>query len=439
MPDSPEAARGGASTDSELVRAIGLRQLAASIVNLTIGAGIFVLPASVAMSLGAAAPAAYLVCAVAMALVVTSFALAGSRVSVTGGIYAYVEVAFGPFVGVLAGVLQYMVLWFTAASLLSAFADQVGLLVPGAGRGVLRGGVIVLTVALLAFVNWRGVKPGARLIEAVTLTKLLPLALLVGVGVFSIDPARLAWPGWPGGDALGSTVLLLIFAFAGIEVALVPSGEVRDPERTVPRAIALALVVTTFLYLAIQAVAQGVLGDDLKQEASAPLAATAARLFGEGGRLLVLLGGMVSMFGYLSGDMLASPRSIFAFGRDRLLPRVFASVHERFHTPHLAIGAHALLIAALATTSAFTVLALLSNTGVLTLYFLGCAAALRFVWRPAEAGSAGLHLPGERIIPIAAMAVVLWILAHATSRELLVLAGTLAAATLLYLLRRARM
>lgn len=437
MSDSPKPVP-VTSSDAELVRAIGVRQLTASIVNVTIGAGIFVLPASVAMSLGAAAPAAYLVCAMAMALVVTSFAIAGSRVSVTGGIYAYAEAAFGPFVGVLAGVLQYMVLWFTAASLLSAFADQVGLLAPAAASGVLRALVILATVALLAFVNVRGVRPGARLIEGVTVTKLLPLLLLVGAGAFSLDLAQLAWPGWPGGDAIGRTVLLLIFAFAGIEVALVPSGEVRDPERTVPRAIGLALVVTTLLYLAIQAVAQGVLGPDLKSEASAPLAAAAARLFGEGGRLLVLVGAMVSMFGYLSGDMLASPRSIFAFGRDGLLPRALAAVHPRFRTPFLAIGVHALLIAALAVTSAFTRLALLSNVGVLSLYILGCAAALRFVWRPAAAGAAGLHLPGEKLIPAAAIAVLVWILAHATGQELLVLLGTLGAATLLYLVRRAR-
>ena len=423
----------------QLVRAIGLRQLTASIVNVTVGAGIFVLPAAVAMNLGAAAPAAYLVCAVAMALIVTSFALAGSRVSVTGGIYAYVEVAFGPFVGVLAGVVQWLVLWLTASSLLSAFADQVSLLVPGAGQGVPRIAVILATLALLAFVNVRGVKPGARLVEGITVAKLLPLALLIGVGVFAIDPAHLAWPGWPEGEALGSTVLLLIFAFAGIEVALVPSGEVSDPERTVPRAVGLALAVTTLLYLAIQAVAQGVLGGELQQQASAPLAAAAGKLLGDWGRLLVLLGGTVSMFGYLSGDMLASPRSIFAFGRDALLPRVFASVHPRFRTPHVAIATHAVLTAALAATSTFTVLALLSNVGVLTLYFLGCAAALRFVSRPAAPGGAGLRLPGERIIPVAAMAVILWILAHATGRELLVLGATLAAAALLYAVRRTRM
>ncbi len=439
MQDSQPASRSEAHAEPQLVRAIGLRQLTASIVNVTVGAGIFVLPAAVAAGLGAAAPAAYVVCAVAMALIVTSFALAGSRVSVTGGIYAYVEVAFGPFVGVLAGMVQWLVLWLTAAGLVSAFADQVGLVVPVLAAGAPRLAVILATLSLLAFVNVRGVKPGARLVEGITVAKLLPLALLIGVGVFAIEPANLAWPGWPGGEALGSTVLLLIFAFAGIEVALVPSGEVREPERTVPRAVGLALAFTTLLYMAIQAVAQGVLGSELAREASAPLAAAAGKLLGDWGRLLVLFGGMVSMFGYLSGDMLASPRSIFAFGRDALLPRLFASVHPRFRTPHVAIVTHALLVAGVAATNTFTHLALLSNVGVLTLYFLGCAAALRFVWRPAAPDAAGLRLPGERVIPIAAMAVILWILAHATNRELAVLGATLLAATLLYLLRRARM
>ncbi len=438
MHESSTASGSDARAEPQLVRAIGVRQLTASIVNLTVGAGIFVLPAAVAANLGAAAPAAYLVCAVAMALIVTSFALAGSRVSITGGIYAYVEVAFGPFVGVLAGMVQWLVLWLTAAGLMSAFADQLGLLVPGTATGAPRLAVIVATLALLAFVNVRGVKPGARLVEGITVAKLLPLALLIGVGVFSINPAHLAWPGWPGGEALGSTVLLLIFAFAGIEVALVPSGEVREPERTVPRAVGLALCTTTILYLATQAVAQGVLGGELQQDASAPLAAAAGKLLGDWGRTLVLLGGTVSMFGYLSGDMLASPRSIFAYGRDALLPKIFASVHPGFRTPHVAIATHAVLVAVVAATNTFTHLALLSNVGVLCLYFLGCAAALRFVWRSAAPGAAGLRLPGERAIPIAAMAVILWILAHATARELAVLGATLAIASLLYALRRAR-
>ena len=178
-----------ASSEASLVRALGVRQLAASIVNVTVGAGIFVLPAAVAAGLGAAAPAAYLVCAAAMALIVTSFALAGSRVSLTGGIYAYVEVAFGPFVGFLAGVLQWLMLWLTAGGLLSAFVDQVGLLVPGTGQGLPRAAIIVATVAFLAFVNVRGVAIGARVIEGAVVAKLLPLARLPR-GRRLLHPAR---------------------------------------------------------------------------------------------------------------------------------------------------------------------------------------------------------------------------------------------------------
>jgi APA family basic amino acid/polyamine antiporter len=425
-----------ASPEASLVRALGVRQLAASIVNVTVGAGIFVLPGAVAAGLGSAAPAAYLVCAVAMALIVTSFALAGSRVSLTGGIYAYVEVAFGPYVGFLAGVLQWLMLWLTAGGLLSAFADQVGLLVAGAGQGLPRATIIVATVALLAFVNVRGVAIGARVIEGAVVAKLLPLAVFLAVGVFFIQPAALAWPGWPAGDKLGETVLLLIFAFVGIEVALVPSGEVRDPRRTVPRAIYLALGVTTVLYLAIQAVAQGVLGAEMAQHAEAPLAAAAGRFLGEGGRILVLAGGAVSMFGYLCGDMLSSPRSLYAFGRDAFLPKALARIHPSFHTPHVAIVLHALLAAALAITSSFRHLAVLSNVSVLSLYFLCCAAALRLVSRKAPADERDFTFPGARVIPVAAMLVIVWILAHATRQEFAVLGATFAVASALYGIRR---
>jgi amino acid transporter len=115
QPSVPASERG-------LVRAIGVRGLAANILNTTIGAGIFVLPAIAAGDLGKAAPLAYLACGFAMTLVVASFAIAGSRVSLTGGIYAYVEVAFGPFVGFLTGVLVYLACLLAAASVSSAQA-----------------------------------------------------------------------------------------------------------------------------------------------------------------------------------------------------------------------------------------------------------------------------------------------------------------------------
>ena len=147
---------------------------------------------------------------------------------------------------------------------------------------------------------------------------------------------------------------MLIFAFLGVEIALGPSGEVRDPARTVPRALFLALATTTTLYLLIERVAQGLLGPAIADFASAPLAEAASRVLGSGGRLLVIGGAIVSMFGYVAGDMLGSPRSLYALGRDGILPAALARVHPRFHTPHVAIVVYAMLIAALAVSSSFT-------------------------------------------------------------------------------------
>src|SRR5262249_14329976 len=224
-------------SDAGLVRAIGLRQLTASIVNVTIGAGIFVLPAAAAGGLGAAAALAYVACAALMALIVCCFAAAGSRVSLTGGVYAYVEVAFGTFVGFLAGILYVLMATFAVASVSSAFAASVGELWSPAATPAGRAVVIAALFAALATANVRGVRIGARLGETVTIAKLLPLLLLVVVGIWSIDPAYLRWAQPPTLSAVGQTAIVLIFAFVGMEIALVPGGEMRDPARTVPRAV----------------------------------------------------------------------------------------------------------------------------------------------------------------------------------------------------------
>src|SRR4029078_6887800 len=156
-----------------------------------IGAGIFVLPAAAARGLGAAAPLAYVVCALLMALIVCCFAAAGSRVSLAGGVYAYVEVAFGPFVGFLAGVLYMLMATFAVASVASAFAASLRALWPAGATPAGRGAVIAVLFAALAAVNVRGVRTGARLVEIVTTAKLLPLAVLVLSGLWVCDAAAL--------------------------------------------------------------------------------------------------------------------------------------------------------------------------------------------------------------------------------------------------------
>ena len=425
-------------SDERLVRAIGAPTLTASIVNMTIGAGIFVLPALVAGGLGPSAPIGYVICGALMGLIVACFAAAGSRVSLTGGLYAYIEVAFGPFVGFLSGVLFWLMASFAVASVASAFAGSMGALVPPLDGPVARGIIIAFLFTLLAVVNVRGVRAGAWLIRVVTAAKLLPLAIFVAAGIWFVTPSNLVWPGLPGLSSIGQTCIVLIFAFAGVEVALVPTGEVVNPTRTVPIAVFSALAVTTSFYLLIQTTAQGLLGATLATFATAPLAEAAARVMGSFGRALMLLGATVSMFGYASGDMLGTPRLLYAFGRDGLLPEPLARIHPARRTPHVAIALHAIIVSVLAISSSFARLAILANVAALSLYGTCVAASIELQRRDVRdaAGSPPLRLPGGPAIPVLALIVIVWLLSNATRREFGIEAAVLGLAAAFYFSRR---
>jgi len=421
--------------DHQLIRAIGIPGLTANIINSTIGAGIFVLPASVAKGLGPAAPLAFLCCAIAMVLFVTCFAIAGSRVSLTGGLYAYVEVAFGRYVGFLAGVLYGITALGAVAGVVNVLVNSIAIVAPLLGGPVIRIVVMLAVYGLLVGINVRGVRGGAGAVTIVTFAKLLPLLLFIGAGIFFIHPANIGWSAWPSSKSLGDAVILLIFAFVGIEVALIPSGEVKNPARTVPRAAYLALILTTIIYIMIQLVAQGTLGSDLANYKDAPLAEAAAKFLGNIGRTTLLAGATISAFGFVTSDILSSPRMIFAFGRDGALPAWFAHVHPRYRSPDVAIITYAVLAFGLSVSGTFEQLAVLSNVAVLLMYLLCCAACWFLVQRDIRADGRPFNFPGMKIVPALAIIAIIWILAHATLWEFEVNGILLALASIVYLMR----
>ncbi|HEX6536789.1 MAG TPA: APC family permease [Gemmatimonadaceae bacterium] len=424
------------SAERGLVRALGVRALAATTFNVMIGSGIFVLPAIVAGMMGAAAPVAYLACALAMGLIVLCFAEAGSRVSLTGGPYAYVGVALGPFVGFLAGVLLWLLSLFATAAVASALAGAAAVFWAPLAHGTPRALFLAAVFAALGWVNVRGVRQGRRVVELVTVAKLLPLLFLVAAG-FLVAPAASPPPATTP-DVLGRTMVVLIFAFAGVESALVPSGEVRDPARTVPRALGIAMIVVTVLYVAIQLVAQRALGSvALAGAGAAGLSEAARRIAGPVGGTIVAAGAVISMLGHVSGMTLATPRALYALGRDGFVPfwsRELGSVHPRWHTPWIAIIVHVAIAAALAISASFEPLAILANVSVLALYLLCCIAVLELRRRDVRAGGTPFRVPGGAVVPVAAIAVIVWILAHATAREFAVVGAVLAVAALLYVI-----
>src|SRR6478736_3414406 len=141
--------------DHQLVRGIGIPALTANIVSSTIGAGIFVIPATVAKGLGPAAPLAFVCCALAMVLFVTCFAIAGSRVSLTGGLYAYVEVAFGRYVGFLAGMLYFLTALGAVAGVVNVLANSVAGILPLVGNPIIRVVAMALVYGILVLINVR--------------------------------------------------------------------------------------------------------------------------------------------------------------------------------------------------------------------------------------------------------------------------------------------
>lgn len=427
-------------TRPSLIRAVGVWALAASIFNITVGGGIFLLPAFASRLIGAAAPIVYIVCAAAMGLIVMCFAEAGSRVSRTGGPYAYVEVVFGPFAGFLAGIMLWLAGTMATAFVATVLAANIGAAIPALGGAGGRSVLLIVLVAGLTWVNVRGVRQGTRLVTVTSIGKLLPLFILIVLGIPAVRATNLAIHELPSLASVSRASIVLIFAFMGIESALVPSGEVRTPSRTVPRAIAIAMTGVALLYLAVQLVAQGILGPALADpvNAATPLAAAAGVALGGWGRRLLIAGAAVSMFGNVSGMTLAMPRLLFAFAEDRILPRQLASIHPRYRTPWIAIVVQAVIVCIFAISSGYERLAVIANLAALLLY-LGCVVAAwelrRRDVRSAE-GKTPLRLPLGPLVHLLAAASIVFMLSSIKRIEWTMVAIVLAVAALLFLISR---
>jgi APA family basic amino acid/polyamine antiporter len=359
--------------DAGLLRTIGTRGLAANTINSVIGAGIFAVPAALAACIGPYAPLAFLICGVAIGAVAICFAEGGSRMPTSGGPYGYVEAVFGPLAGFIAGTLLWLGNVLAGGGVVAALAEVAVSVMPPAFKAPVHAVVIVGVIGGVALVNLGGVARGARLVDWATAVKLIPLVIFLVAGVGAIHRANFVQAVAPSTQGLGRAMILALFVLTGMEVSLSVSGEVKHPARTIPRALAIALVTVTLLYIAIQVIAQGILGASLPQSA-VPLADAMAKI-SPVLRVVLLAGTALSMLGWVSSDILGTPRILFAFGRDGLLPRALGHVHPRTHVPDVAILCYAAVATALALTGTFAELAVLATLASSALYAAGCVAA----------------------------------------------------------------
>jgi APA family basic amino acid/polyamine antiporter len=389
--------RADADASPGLVQTIGRWSLTALVINSIIGSGIFGLPSVVASRLGTASPLAYLLAAIVIGIIMGCLAEVASQFSGAGGPYLYTSVAFGRFLGLETGWLMWLSRLAASAAACDLFITYFTTFWPHAQQPGARAIIAGLLVGILGVTNVIGVKAGTRTSDVFTIMKLLPLVLFTLGGLLFLciygTATPLLHPIARAGDWF-EAALVLVFAYGGFEAAMVPMSEARDPRRDAPFALGVGLLVVTLLYVLIQIVTVGVLADPSATDR--PLALAAGIFAGNAGAATIAVSALVCLYGYLSAQMLHTPRLTFAFAERGDFPRFFGAIHRRFHTPYVSIVVFALLLWTLAIAGNFQWNVLLSAVARLFTYGLVCGALL--VLRRRNPETPAYRLPGGRIL-----------------------------------------
>ncbi len=419
-----------------LRRELGKWDLTAIGINQVIGSAVFFLPSQVAAQVGTWSPIAFLAIGFASLLVALCFAEVGSRFERTGGPYLYTRAAFGRFVGFEVGWMQWVTRVTSQASIVNALALALGFYWPAVTSGAGRAAIISAVTLSLGWINLRGIRPSAFVINLLTVAKLVPLALFIVIGVWYVDFSRLIPGGTVSLSQISAAALLLIFAFGGYDVIGVPAGEAADPRRHLPFAFVTTILAVTAIMTLAQLVALGVMPE--LTASKTPLADASLLFMGAAGALLISTGSVVSMTGNNLGAVLTGSRMLFALAENGELPRFFGKIHPTYRTPSNAVIVTTLVALGLALSGSFVLLAVASAVARLVAYTGACAATLwlrhprfRATVRPAT-----FVAPLGPLVPLAAIAVSLLILAGATRQQLLGGAVGLAVGAALFVTNR---
>lgn len=409
-----------ANSDEGLKRVIGIPGLALAIINGVIGAGIFALPAIVGTALGAFAVFGYIFCGIMLAAIMLCYAEIGSRVTCSGGSYAYVEAAFGDFTGYVINWL-YFFGWglLGSAALMNIIADSLAILFPIFSNPLVRGIFFFVLLGLMVLINVRGAKQGIGMVKLITIIKLLPLLAIIIFGFSKVQAANLHWEHLPSIKTFGDTALILFFAFAGFETCLCVGGEFKNPKRTVPMGILLGGIVVLIVYMLLQTVTQGVIGAEMTSFKDAPLAAVAEKIVGPVGATILLFTAAISCFGSVFADVMATPRALFASAKNGQLPKFLGKVHRTYATPHLAVITYASLIFIFSISGGFKQLAIMASAVILIIYLTVILATVKLRSKPQHPSEKTFRAPGGLVTPIIGIASIIWLLSSLKKWEML--------------------
>jgi basic amino acid/polyamine antiporter, APA family len=418
----------------QLRRTIGRWSMVALAINCIVGSGIFGLPATVAALLGRVSPLAVLLAGAGMGVIIACYAEVASQFTATGGTYLYLRCAFGRLIGLQVGWMTLLTRLTACAASMDLFVTYLGEFWPAATHPLPRLLVISVFLAAMAAVNYRGVGGGTLMSNVSATVKLLALGLVCVAGVtwLAAHPVLAQAPQVTRPDDWLKAMLLMLFAYGGYESALNPMGEARNPRRDVAFALFVALAIVAALYALLQLVVVATVADPAHSER--PLADAARVVLGPFGAVLISLGALVSVYGYLSANLLTMPRSMFALAERGDFPAVFARVHPRFETPYVSIVAFALAVWVFSQFASFSWNVTLSAVARISYYILVCAAVP--VLRRMQPHAAAFRLPGGWLLPLAGSAICAVLLTRVDFGKSVVLLLTIGVALLNWALVR---
>ncbi|HVF39313.1 MAG TPA: amino acid permease [Gemmatimonadaceae bacterium] len=414
-----------------LVRAIGKWALTAAVINSVIGSGVFGLPSAVAGFAGAWSPLTVLIAGAGIFVIVLCFAEVGSRFDEAGGPYLYTREAFGPALGFQIGWLHIWTRLLSCAAVLNVLSSYLAPLVPWAGTPTGRATVMIFVMLLVTTVNVIGVRQAAWTVNAFTIAKLFPLVLVIVLGGLQFQSTvaatqTVAEPKWT------EAVLLLMFGYGGFESAVVAGSESRDPKRDTAFALITGMLAITVIYCLIQVAVVGVLPNAAASKA--PIAETLGVLLGPVGLTVGSVAVIISVYGWLTGFSLMSPRIYYSMAARHELPESLGRVHPKFRTPYTAIILNSAIGLALGLASNFGQLATFGAISRLGIFIATCAALIAL--RKKKGEPQGFRAPGGIVLAIVGIIFCLWLLSTRSFAQAWFLPVVVAAGALMWLAMR---
>ncbi len=416
--------------EQKLVRVVGRKEIIALTINAIIGAGIFAVPATISAILGIASPIAFVCAGLFTICIVFCFAELGGRYDRTGGAYLYASEAFGGVTAFLVGWLYFLARLTAIAALTNAFIGFIGYFyeVVTPFRELL----IIAFLGLLGYINYRGVRASSRIINFLTVTKLVPLLTFIIAGFVVMNWDVYKNIPLPELQPFTKALLLCMFAFTGFEVIGIPGGEMTNAKRDIPVGMLIGTGITIAIYLSIQFVAVAVHPGIATSKS--PLAEAAQFILGSKGGTFLTVGAICSVVGTLMGLMLTGPRILFAMSTQHQIPHLFARVQPSFRTPSVSIGFFAILSIAVTLSSGFANLATLSAMARMVTYI--CSALALIVLRRKIPSPETFRVPGGPAIPVLTILLSLFLLTAATREQWIAGICALAAGFVLYFFAR---